>query len=62
LIAHVQVSRINPGLGYLAIADMEDLDNTVFQPPVSPISAASEQRDSVLIIGVDRGTLLAPAT
>jgi hypothetical protein len=36
-----------------AIADMEDLSNTVFQPSVSPIGADGEQRDRVLIIGND---------
>jgi hypothetical protein len=51
LIAYVKVSWINPGLGRLAIADVKDLDNAVFQPPAGPIGTGREQRDSVLVVG-----------
>jgi hypothetical protein len=53
LIAGVEVSRINPDLGRLATADVEDLDNAVFQPPTGPIGARGEQRDRVLVVGDD---------
>jgi hypothetical protein len=51
LIVDVEVSRVKPGFGRLAIADVEDLGGAVFQPSSGPFGARCEQRDNVLIVG-----------
>src|SRR5215469_4153117 len=53
LIRNVEVRRIKPDFGGLAIADVNDLDNTVFQPPAGPFTVGREQRNRMLVVGND---------
>ena len=44
---------MNPGLGRLAVTDMEGLDRVVLQLLARPLGADREQRGSVLVVGDD---------
>ncbi len=53
LIRGVEVSRVVPDLGRLAVMNVEDLDTVVGKLPARPLGADRNERGSVLIVGND---------
>ena len=50
LVEGVKVVVVGPGLGYLAVADVEDVDDAGFQVAAGPFSTCRGEHDDMVVI------------